>query len=49
MKEFVASSKKIQDEAMVACHSHRDTPPNLDLDGMVIDDASGDLDIDLEG
>ena len=47
MKAFVVGSKKIQDEIMQACYSHKDNSIELDADGVVI--ASNDeLDLNIE-
>jgi RecA/RadA recombinase len=48
MKAFVVASKKVQDEIMEACYSRKDIVPQLDADGVVVEDGDT-LDVDLEG
>jgi recombination protein RecA len=44
-KQFVIASKKIQDEIMAACFSRKDSPAQLDADGLV--ETGDDLTLDL--
>ena len=48
MQAFVVASKKVQDEIMAACNTHRDAVAQLDIDGVVVN-AADDLNVDLEG
>lgn len=46
MRVWVAASKKVQDEIMVACNSHKDARVELNVDGTV-KDPDEDLTVDL--
>jgi recombination protein RecA len=39
MKAFVISSKRVQEEIMEACYSHRDSEVQLDASGFVVEDG----------
>lgn len=47
MKDFVLSSKKVQDEIMTACFEYQDSPVTLDVSGVVTDEDI--IDLDTEG
>ena len=49
MRQFVLSSKKVQDEIMEACYGYKDAAVQLDASGTVADSGEDSVNIDLEG